>query len=77
MVQLYIIYNSFNKKDRRVAIWDIVQCNTVKAVRRNYSKMRHEIELPDLIEIQTKSFDWFVTDGLTKLFEDISPIRIL
>ena len=46
-----------------------------KAVRRNYSKMRHEIELPDLIEIQTKSFDWFVTDGLAKLFEDISPIE--
>ncbi|MDY0210452.1 MAG: DNA-directed RNA polymerase subunit beta [Acholeplasma sp.] len=46
-----------------------------KAVRRNYSKMRHEIELPDLIEIQTKSFDWFVNEGLAKLFEDISPIE--
>ena len=42
-----------------------------KAVRRNYSKMRHEIELPDLIELQTKSFDWFVNEGLAKLFEDI------
>ena len=46
-----------------------------KAVRRNYSKMRHEIELPDLIELQTKSFDWFVNEGLAKLFEDISPIE--
>ena len=45
-----------------------------KSVRRNYSKIRTEVELPDLIEIQTKSFDWFVNDGLKELFTDISPI---
>ncbi len=45
-----------------------------KSVRRNYSKIRTEVELPDLIEIQTKSFDWFVTYGLEELFKDISPI---
>ena len=45
-----------------------------KSVRRNYSKIRTEVELPDLIEIQTKSFDWFVNDGLKELFADISPI---
>ena len=45
-----------------------------KSVRRNYSKIRSEVELPDLIEIQTKSFDWFVNDGLRELFTDISPI---
>lgn len=45
-----------------------------KSVRRNYSKIRTEVELPDLIEIQTKSFDWFVTTGLEELFKDISPI---
>lgn len=45
-----------------------------KSVRRNYSKIRTEIELPDLIEIQTKSFDWFVNAGLEELFKDISPI---
>ena len=46
-----------------------------KAVRRNYSKVRTEIELPDLIEIQTKSFQEFVEKGLHELFEDISPIE--
>ena len=46
-----------------------------KAVRRNYSKVRTEIELPDLIEIQTKSFKEFVETGLKDLFEDISPIE--
>ena len=45
-----------------------------KSVRRNYSKIRTEVELPDLIEIQTKSFDWFVNEGLDELFKDISPI---
>ncbi|MDY3195589.1 MAG: DNA-directed RNA polymerase subunit beta [Paracholeplasma sp.] len=46
-----------------------------KAVRRNYSKMRHEIELPDLVEIQTSSFEWFVNEGLKNLFDDLSPIE--
>ena len=46
-----------------------------KSVRRNYSKVRTEVELPNLIEIQTKSFDWFVTEGLKELFRDVSPIK--
>ena len=46
-----------------------------KSVRRNYSKVRTEVELPNLIEIQTKSFDWFVTEGLKELFKDVSPIK--
>ena len=45
-----------------------------KSVRRNYSKIRTEVELPNLIEIQTKSFDWFVGEGLAELFKDVSPI---
>ncbi len=45
-----------------------------KSVRRNYSKIRTEVDLPGLIEIQTKSFDWFVEQGLKEVFEDASPI---
>jgi DNA-directed RNA polymerase subunit beta len=45
-----------------------------KAVRRNYSKIRTEVELPDLLEIQTSSFEKFVTEDLKELFKDISPI---
>ncbi len=45
-----------------------------KSVRRNYSKIRTDVELPGLIEIQTKSFDWFVEQGLREVFEDVSPI---
>jgi len=45
-----------------------------KSVRRSYSKIRTDVDLPGLIEIQTKSFDWFVEQGLKEVFEDVSPI---
>ena len=43
--------------------------------RRNYSKVKSNIELPDLIKVQTESFQWFVDRGLIELFRDISPIQ--
>ena len=45
-----------------------------KSVRRNYSKVRTTVDLPGLIDIQTKSFEEFVAQGLKEVFEDISPI---
>jgi DNA-directed RNA polymerase subunit beta len=42
--------------------------------RRNYSRVKSNVELPDLVEVQTSSFDWFIKQGLAELFEDISPI---
>ncbi len=46
-----------------------------KASRRNYSRMNYDIDLPDLIEIQTKSFKWFIDQGIRELLTDISPIE--
>ena len=46
-----------------------------KAERRNYSRMRYDIDLPDLIAIQTQSFDWFIKKGVKELLDDISPIE--
>ena len=46
-----------------------------KASRRNYSNMRYDVDLPDLIEIQTKSFKWFIDEGIKELLVDISPIE--
>lgn len=43
-------------------------------IRRNYARVQTNVELPNLIEIQTKSFDSFIHDGLKKLFAEISPI---
>jgi len=45
-----------------------------KAVRRDYSKVSSELDLPDLVEIQTASFDWFMKEGIREVFEDIYPI---
>jgi len=46
-----------------------------KRIRRNYSRVKTNVELPDLIEVQTSSFKWFVTDGLRELFKELSPIK--
>ncbi|MFP4286489.1 MAG: DNA-directed RNA polymerase subunit beta [Candidatus Izemoplasmataceae bacterium] len=43
--------------------------------RRNYSRVKSNIELPNLIQVQTDSFQWFVERGLEELFKDISPIE--
>ena len=45
-----------------------------KAVRRDYSKVSSGLEMPDLTEIQTDSFDWFLKEGIREVFEDIYPI---
>ncbi|HSX14926.1 MAG TPA: DNA-directed RNA polymerase subunit beta [Candidatus Saccharimonadales bacterium] len=42
---------------------------------REYLASHEEIlELPNLIDIQTQSFEWFITEGITELFAEISPI---
>ncbi|HEY8364907.1 MAG TPA: DNA-directed RNA polymerase subunit beta [Haloplasmataceae bacterium] len=46
-----------------------------KRIRRNYSRISGALELPNLIEIQTNSFSKFLNEGLTQMFNDISPIK--
>ncbi len=46
-----------------------------KRERRNYSRVKSNVELPNLIEVQTKSFNWFIEEGLDELLSDISPIE--
>ena len=42
--------------------------------RRNFAKIGGTFSLPNLIEIQTSSFDWFLKTGLNEVFNDIFPI---
>ncbi|MGO2082213.1 DNA-directed RNA polymerase subunit beta [Vagococcus sp.] len=42
--------------------------------RRSYSRISEVLELPNLIEIQTDSYKWFLDEGLREMFEDILPI---
>ena len=45
-----------------------------KNTRMSYSKIGECLEMPNLIEIQKNSYDWFLTDGLGEVFRDISHI---
>ncbi|AEY64624.1 DNA-directed RNA polymerase subunit beta [Clostridium sp. BNL1100] len=42
--------------------------------RMSYSKMREVLEMPNLIEVQKNSYQWFLDEGLREVFRDISPI---
>ncbi|WP_200816521.1 DNA-directed RNA polymerase subunit beta [Salirhabdus sp. Marseille-P4669] len=43
--------------------------------RRSYARINEVLELPNLIEIQTASYQWFLDEGLKEMFQDISPIE--
>ena len=43
--------------------------------RMTFAKINEVCEMPNLIELQTKSYDWFIKEGLREVFEDISPIK--
>ena len=45
-----------------------------KNSRMSYSKINEVIEMPNLIEIQKSSYEWFLSDGLREVFKDVSPI---
>ena len=46
-----------------------------KSIRMSYSKQKEVLEMPNLIEIQKDSYQWFLDEGLKEVFEDISPIE--
>lgn len=43
-------------------------------VRKSFSRSRFEYPLPNLVEIQTRSYKWFLEEGLTEVLRDVSPI---
>jgi DNA-directed RNA polymerase subunit beta len=43
--------------------------------RRSFARISEVLELPNLIEIQTSSYQWFLDEGLREMFQDISPIE--
>ena len=45
-----------------------------KSVRMSYSRQKEVLEMPNLIEIQKDSYQWFLDEGLREAFDDISPI---
>ncbi len=45
-----------------------------KSVRMSYSRQKEVLEMPNLIEVQKNSYNWFINEGLKEVFADISPI---
>ena len=45
-----------------------------KGLRMSYSKQKEVLEMPNLIEVQKNSYQWFLDEGLDEVFRDISPI---
>ena len=43
--------------------------------RRNYSMIKNSLELDNLLQIQKDSYQWFVTEGIKEVFEDLFPIE--
>src|SRR5689334_19960293 len=43
--------------------------------RKSFSRLKHVLDLPNLIDIQKASFDWFLSEGLRETIDDISPIE--
>lgn len=46
-----------------------------KRVRYSYAKISEVLDMPNLIEIQKNSYNWFLKEGLQEIFHDISPIQ--
>ena len=45
-----------------------------KKMRMSYSRQKEVLEMPNLIEVQKNSYEWFLKEGLKEVFDDISPI---
>ena len=65
---------------RKYSLWGERVAYTVKKFgdyreRRSYAKTKNAIELNNLLEIQKKSYDWFMTEGIKEVFEDIFPVE--
>ncbi len=47
---------------------------TGKSVRMTYQRQKEVLEMPNLIEVQKDSYNWFLNEGMKEVFDDISPI---
>ena len=52
----------------------ILPIKTGKSFRMSYSRQQEVLEMPNLIEVQKDSYQWFLDKGLKEVFDDISPI---
>jgi len=53
----------------------LAQTVTAPRARKSFSRLKHVLDLPNLIDIQRESFGWFLREGLRETIDDISPIE--
>ena len=46
-----------------------------KSIRMSFQRQKEVLEMPNLIEVQKNSYQWFLDEGLKEVFDDISPIE--
>ncbi len=49
-------------------------CKLGNNIRYSFSKINEKLEMPNLIEVQKKSYEWFLEEGLKEVLEDVSPL---
>lgn len=49
--------------------------NLGKRERRSYAEIHEILDVPNLIEVQLNSYEWFINEGLREMFQDVSPIQ--
>ena len=55
----------------KVSVKDVVH---EKCVRKTFAKIGDSVDIPNLIQVQKDSYDWFIKEGLGEVLEDVSPI---
>ena len=53
----------------------LTDINYEKATRKTFARIGDFIDIPNLIQVQKDSYDWFVNEGLGEVLRDISPIE--
>lgn len=67
-------YNDICKKVKGIGI-DMHPEKMGKNTRLSFSKIDEVLEMPNLIDVQKRSYQWFLDEGLKEVFHDISPIK--
>ena len=66
--------NKYTRGDASMEKNRIRPVKSGKSIRMSYSRQKEVLEMPNLIEVQKNSYQWFLNEGLKEVFEDISPI---
>ena len=73
---LFIAFLMFYKKPDggNFYMLNVKEVKLGKTSRMSFAKIEEQLEAPDLIEVQKNSYNWFITDGLKEVFEELEPV---